>query len=206
MKEGLCDKTRKARESKNASQPFLSSLPISRSISSLAPSHQHQLHQQHINIIINIMARYSASQLAELRKSFSVFDTNGDGQITPKELANALSKLGHRPTRRELKEIMTRIDKDRSGTIDFDEYLEMMAQQSDDSEAIDDASIREMFNSFDLNGDGSLSIDELFRVMTHIGLTATMNDMQAMLTMADSDRNGSIDFEEFKHMILNLRL
>jgi calmodulin len=151
------------------------------------------------------MQRYTPEQLSEFRQAFAIFDRNGDGQITQKELADALTSFDVRPTRRELKEIMTRVDKDRNGTIDFEEFLDMMSQETKDSD-VDDAAIRSMFTSFDLNGDGTLSLAELSRVMNNIGFTATLQEMRTMLEMGDKDGDGSIDYEEFKSMLLSLNL
>jgi len=48
------------------------------------------------------------------------------GTIDAKELKVAMRALGFEPKKEEIKKMITDIDKDGSGTIDFDEFLYMM--------------------------------------------------------------------------------
>jgi len=68
----------------------------------------------------------TTAQLAEIRKVFESFDKNGDGSISKDELKVALNALGQTPTEVELVSMIRDADKDFSGTIDFDEFTQMM--------------------------------------------------------------------------------
>ncbi|CAK8692725.1 uncharacterized protein LOC143461746 [Clavelina lepadiformis] len=57
---------------------------------------------------------------------FKESDINNDGTIDMQELENLLMKGGHLFTNKELAEIMNQIDVDKSGSIDFMEYLMVM--------------------------------------------------------------------------------
>lgn len=48
------------------------------------------------------------------------------GTIDAKELKVAMRALGFEPKKEEIKKMISDIDKDGSGTIDFNEFLEMM--------------------------------------------------------------------------------
>ena len=48
------------------------------------------------------------------------------GTIDAKELKVAMRALGFEPKKEEIKKMIADIDKDGSGTIDFNEFLEMM--------------------------------------------------------------------------------
>lgn len=48
------------------------------------------------------------------------------GTIDAKELKVAMRALGFEPKKEEIKKMISDIDKDGSGTIDFSEFLEMM--------------------------------------------------------------------------------
>ena len=56
-----------------------------------------------------------------------MFDKDGNG-ITKDELQEAMVTFGKAPTPTELEEIMQRADEDGSGTIDFEEFLKLMAE------------------------------------------------------------------------------
>lgn len=61
--------------------------------------------------------------IALLRDSFSLFDKDGDGTITTKELGTVLRSFGQHPTEEELQDLINGMDSDGSGTIDFPEFL-----------------------------------------------------------------------------------
>ena len=60
-----------------------------------------------------------------------------------------MRQLGERPTDKELNDMVAEVDEDKSGTIEFDEFLQMMANRSSDSEKI-----HKVFRVFDKNYDG----------------------------------------------------
>ena len=61
-----------------------------------------------------------------MKSAYDMFDKDGDG-ITKEELQNAMNTFGKAPTADELDEIMRNADEDGSGTIDFEEFLKLMA-------------------------------------------------------------------------------
>ena len=65
----------------------------------------------------------SESQKAEIKEAFDLFDTSGSGTIEAKELKVALQALGFEPSREEIEKLISGVDKDKSGKIDFHEFL-----------------------------------------------------------------------------------
>jgi Ca2+-binding EF-hand superfamily protein len=62
----------------------------------------------------------------ELREAFRMYDKEGNGYIKTTELREILRALDDKLTEDELDEMITEIDTDGSGTVDFDEFMEMM--------------------------------------------------------------------------------
>jgi hypothetical protein len=56
-------------------------------------------------------------------------DKDGDGTITTKELGTVMRSLGQNPTEAELADMINEVDADGNGTIDFPEFLTMMARK-----------------------------------------------------------------------------
>mmetsp|Transcript_17969 Transcript_17969/g.20740 ORF Transcript_17969/g.20740 Transcript_17969/m.20740 type:complete len:89 (-) Transcript_17969:162-428(-) len=72
------------------------------------------------------------SQKAEIKEAFDLFDTSGSGIIEAKELKVALQALGFEPDRSEIEKLIGDVDKDKSGKIDFHEFLDIMITKMND--------------------------------------------------------------------------
>ncbi|KAJ9518556.1 hypothetical protein QJQ45_026037 [Haematococcus lacustris] len=59
-----------------------------------------------------------------LKKAFEHFDLDGNGQITHRELTQALSKLGINDS--GIQNIIAEVDRDGNGEIDYNEFCIMM--------------------------------------------------------------------------------
>ena len=108
---------------------------------------------KHIDSTVRDMADHlTDEQTAEFREAFALFDKDGDGTISTKELGTVMNSLGQKPTAAELETMIKEIDTDGNGEIDFDEFLTMMAKKLQESDLEDD--IREAFRVFDINCTG----------------------------------------------------
>ena len=58
----------------------------------------------------------------EFKEVFSMFDKDGDGTVSTKELGVVMRALGQNPTEKEIEEMVLEVDKDGNGEIDFDEF------------------------------------------------------------------------------------
>ncbi|XP_046385332.1 neo-calmodulin-like [Ischnura elegans] len=63
---------------------------------------------------------------------------------------------------------------------------------------------RDAFRLFDKDGDGSITQEELGRVMRSLGQFATEEELQQMLTEVDIDGDGSFSFDEFVEIVSNM--
>ncbi|ESO96896.1 hypothetical protein LOTGIDRAFT_159645 [Lottia gigantea] len=127
----------------------------------------------------------------ELHETFSVFDKNGDGMITTEELGTVMISLGQRPTIPDLKSFIRKVDHDRSGTIDFDEFLQIFSRKiTMDPEK----ELYEVFRVFDDNKDGFISPTELYNVLKKLGENITMKEAQEMVKEADLNGDGRVDY------------
>ena len=68
-------------------------------------------------------------QKTEIRDAFDLFDADGSGTIDVKELKVAMRALGFEPKKEEIKKMISDIQKENAGTIDFNDFLQLMSQK-----------------------------------------------------------------------------
>merc|ERR1719171_2670050 len=92
---------------------------------------------------------------------------------------------------KDLEEIMSAIDSDGSGTIDYTEFIAatLTAKQYQSRETLWAA-----FRTFDTSGDGSISRDELAELLAE-GTDSAVVDQ--MMSEVDTNQDGKITFDEF---------
>ncbi|KAJ9180924.1 hypothetical protein P3X46_009109 [Hevea brasiliensis] len=69
----------------------------------------------------------------QLKKIFSMFDRDGNGYITPAELAHSMAKLGHALTADELTGMIKEADTDGDGCINFQEFAQAITSATLDN-------------------------------------------------------------------------
>ncbi|MFS7911968.1 putative EF-hand domain-containing protein [Helianthus anomalus] len=81
----------------------------------------------------NMMTEQNIINQKLLLKVFHLFDQDGNGFITPSELALAMAKMGQPLTDRELTEMIEEADTDGDGVISFSEFARVMAKSAAES-------------------------------------------------------------------------
>ncbi|KAE9549308.1 hypothetical protein FO519_007474 [Halicephalobus sp. NKZ332] len=143
-----------------------------------------QNHQQD-----NILEGITAEEMEEYTEAFKLFDKDGNGSISSKELGVAMRSLGQNPTEQELLDMVNEVDIDGSGTIDFPEFCQMMRRMNKEN---DSEMIREAFRVFDRDGNGFITADEFRYFMTHMGEQFTDQEVDEIIQEVDIDGDGQV--------------
>ena len=75
------------------------------------------------------------------------------------------------------------------------------AVATDGAGKADAAQLQEMFNVFDKDGIGTISSTELRQAISDLGMTVTDEEADRMISNADGDGDGNIDFAEFSKIL-----
>ncbi|XP_073105606.1 calmodulin-2 isoform X2 [Elaeis guineensis] len=128
-------------------------------------------------------------QIAKFKEVFSLFDKDGDGLITAKELDTVMTSLGQNPTEAELQDMINEVDADQNGAIDFHEFLNLMACKVKNTDSEEE--LREAFKVFDKDQNGFIS-----------AANPTDEEINEMIREADIDGDGQVNYDDFVMMML----
>ena len=139
------------------------------------------------------------SQIKEIQRAFDLFDTRGAGVMMLKELRVALLALGIEPRKEELKQIIAEADKDKSGTIDFLEFLALIKKYM--GELMKKSDLAKSFDEFDEEGTGAISVDNLEAMAKSIGEDMTREELAEMVAVmkgkkSKADKEAFLKFME----------
>uniref|UniRef100_A0A8C0GMK3 EF-hand domain-containing protein n=1 Tax=Chelonoidis abingdonii TaxID=106734 RepID=A0A8C0GMK3_CHEAB len=121
----------------------------------------------------------------KFKEVFSLFDTNGNGVITAKELVAVMWSFGQNPAEAD-------------GTIDVLEFLTMKARQMKDSAHEEDT--REAFGVLDKDVSDYITTAKLHHVMTNFGETVA-DEVDEIIREADIDDDGQVNGEQLVQMM-----
>jgi len=149
-----------------------------------------------------------------------MFDKDGDGTVSTKELGAVMRSLGNNPTEEELEELIEDSDRDGSGSVDFQEFVELMIKREAEKETPED--LKQAFRVFDKvrgsqvsrktflksrispklfqDGNGYVSTSEIKYVLSRIGVNFSDDELLEMVQEADIDGDQHVSFEEFSNI------
>merc|ERR1719412_3193684 len=136
----------------------------------------------------------SFKSLDDIKSAFRKYDTDGDGHIVRLELRQVMSKFSEV----EVDAVFALGDADKSGGIDYQEFISLMVPTAPATikklaaqfRSVSDVKVA--FKKFDVNKDGQISRDELKNGM---GLSGA--DLDVVFALGDLDGDGEISVGEF---------
>merc|ERR1719235_1057235 len=129
-------------------------------------------------------------------------DDNGDGCLSPGEMRRGLDHAGFTDLPEDLQQILQDLDSDKSGSIDYSEFLAAALQQQ---QYVKENVLWMAFSVFDRDGDGVVTLEELKEVLTCGNFDEPLEESEiaALLQEVDKNGDGTLDFEEFITLMNN---
>merc|ERR1719201_465379 len=87
------------------------------------------------------------------------------------------------------------IDSDGNATVEFSEFLEMMDGKMSEKDQIDE--MKKAFTLYDDDGTGKITFKNLERVAKELGEAMSPEELQELITEADTDGDGALSEAEF---------
>ena len=140
----------------------------------------------------------SNQEISELKNAFVILDSNGDGHLSVSELKNGYSTITL-SSAIDVQQILSKCDMDLNGTIDYNEFI---TATIDWSKHLSDDLLEAAFRAYDKDNSGTISYLEIKEF-----LGAEKDDpseaWKAVLSNADTNGDGLIDFSEFKTLMIS---
>ncbi|KAI0219184.1 putative calmodulin-like protein 2 [Lamellibrachia satsuma] len=133
---------------------------------------------------------------AALQEAFDEFDKDRDGYITSSELMDVMTSLRQNVSDKEIHQMIRSVDTDGKGKVSFEGFVSfMMSRQRQQS--VTEEEMLEAFHVFDSDGDGYITGEDIRKTMRQLGEELSEADIKDMITEADLDKDGRINFSEF---------
>ena len=149
----------------------------------------------------SVIDNLTDEQIIEFREAFQAFDKDGNGSITTKELGTVMRSLGQNLSEAEIKEMIDIVDEDKNGTIDFQEFLHLMARKmkiiGKEEELLD------AFNILDRDGSGKISKYELRYIIMSTDSKITGDYIEDIIKTIGTDEEGKIDLQDFIDILMS---
>ena len=142
----------------------------------------------------------TGEEFEAIRNQFTEIDKDSDGKLTKEEFKVFCSEQNEIRTDAEIDYMMRMMDLNNNGTVEFPEFLEMVAFFEYNKDPYE-VQIRQMFKALDKDNDGVLSTEEirqLWNIFTNDNYDLpSEEEIEDIVKALDINGDGKIDYNEF---------
>jgi Ca2+-binding EF-hand superfamily protein len=150
---------------------------------------------------LRLRCGFTVDETEEMMDVFDKFDQDLSGNISAEEFARVLKYMGFNPPDEMVAELIRLADSDQSGEIDKDEFPGAMRIYTE----LQTKQFRRVFESFDMDGSGSMDTNEVYDCVKMLGWFPTEETIQEAVEEVDKDGTGEISFDEFFSLMKFIR-
>lgn len=149
-----------------------------------------------------VAARMKGDTTMEFERS----DLDHSGGISEFELRRAMEKCGYTPLSQNIKEVLMEVlggDLGSGQEMDFDEFFDFMliVRQREGFTRAGVNEMRDVFDRFDLEGNGEINALELSHLFRDLGYRKNLDEIRVFLAKVDQNGNNKLDFREYLRLM-----
>ena len=197
------DSTKRISASDCLNSPFFSIINDKDNIPDILPSvitniyklnAREKIQQATIGFIVHNIEQ--TEQVEKLKNIFEFLDINQDGELTYKEIKDAIVKIfpDEYMNEEKINCIIDKMDENKDGVISYEEFLRVTI---DEKILLEKSNLKMAFDKFDTNKDGKLSKEELANILDK----GASEYVDSLLSLIDENKDGFISFDEFCHLM-----
>merc|ERR1712110_461923 len=137
-------------------------------------------------------------ELLEQKEAVKLFNDSLNGKVNSMELGRLLKSLGMNPSDKDLLEMMAELDPDTMETLEFPEFVSMLAKKMKNKDNVDD--LRAAFSVLDEEGRGMVKLAELRELLvTEMG--ESEEEVAGMMREVTANKEGEINIDDFIRIV-----
>jgi len=175
--------------------------------------HMTEVNKKAEGILVHGMSREELTQLVE--SIFKRMDADGSGVLSKQEFVQALTAMELGLTRREINNIMFRVDQDDDGNIDYNEFVpfafdllrKLTSMRLLETELENDELLQylnDLFKAKDTEMSGALHADDVRDVLHQAMLGLSRMQIYTVISEAEITADGTIAYGTFLHRAVGL--
>jgi Ca2+-binding EF-hand superfamily protein len=142
------------------------------------------------------------AEIDEISKIFDMYDEDNSGEVEIDELANMFRSFGISLNETEMKEMFVTLDADNSGSVSKEELIDWkMGQETHDKASEMKNMAKEIFEMFDTDGSGEITVEEFKRGLEQFHSGLTHGEIMEIAQDLDESGDGNISLDEFEKAI-----
>ena len=136
-------------------------------------------------------------KIAEYKEAFDMFDKDGGGTISVNEIVKIMKNFGYPIKKSEAQKMISEIDDNGDGEIDFEEFVTLMERQTAYVDETDEELVLRAFKSFDKDNDGKITNYEFRYILSQLGDMFTEEECDTLFKECDLDNDGILVYQDF---------
>ncbi len=136
------------------------------------------------------------------KEIFDLFDSTGNGLLSPNDLRNALEMFGYHPKKGVVYQIISDIDTEEVGGITFKEFIKIMTDQTRPCDEDAEENYERVFSYFDPENRGYITRDDIQRVCMELNETLTDQELDDIMKKLDPEESQKCSFKSFHKNML----
>lgn len=133
------------------------------------------------------------------KEVFDLFDLDGSGSLTPMNIRNAMLTLGYNPKRNIIYQMVSDLDQDESGGIEFREFVNMMVSKPGDKDTDED--FLDVFKSYDVDNKGYIVKEDLIKIAKELQEDLTPEEAELICAELDESDEGKITLKAWNQFM-----
>ncbi len=139
------------------------------------------------------MAGASERDVLVYKEMFDLLDIDDNGMLTPMEIRNLLLHFQYNPKKQIIYQMVSDLDTDESGGLDFYEFLKMMTAKLSETDSDDD--ITKVYNMYDSDNKGYITAEDFKNVAKELKEEIKDEEIKEIMDKIDPKNKGKITYE-----------